>query len=236
MSRFIIHMLIVILALLAGGGLLAACGGGGEELTLVRGFFTASRYQDRATLGNMSMAVFSPTEDGIATSPSIQNVTEEDRRQLRFGELQQALEDIQAAETSFRAEKKQYQDANEEAIGRVIEANREGEEVASRDEEVRDTWTQWVSDEREFARKVSDAQNALNEESRLAQASVYDPSNPINVVELDGELLSKDVTVTANVELDGASEERTMVFTMQKVELQGEAGLIEGRWIITSIE
>ena len=236
MSRFIIHMLIVILALLAGGGLLAACGGGGEELTIIRGFFTASRYQDRATLGNMSMVVFSPTEDGIASSPSIENVTEEDRRQLRFSELQQALEDIQAAETSFRAEKKQYQDENEEAIGRVIDANREGEEVASSDEEVRDTWNQWVADEREYARKVSDAQNALNDESRLAQASVYDPSNPINVVEFEGELLSKDVTVSANIEMDGGSEEQTMVFTLQKVELQGEAGLIEGRWIITSIE
>ena len=236
MSRFIIHMLIVILALLAGGGLLAACGGGGQELTLIRGFFTASRYQDRATLGNMSMVVFSPTEDGIASSPSIENVTEEERRQLRFSELQQALEDIQAAETSFRAEKKQYQDENEEAIGRVIDANREGEEVASSDEEVRDMWSQLVADEREYARKVSDAQNALNDESRLAQASVYDPSNPINVVDYEGELLSKDVTVSANIEMDGGSEERTMVFSLQKVELQGEQGLIEGRWIITSIE
>ena len=236
MSRFIIHMLIVILALLAGGGLLAACSGGGQELTLIRGFFTASRYQDRATLGNMSMVVFSPTEDGIASSPSIENVTEEERRQLRFSELQQALEDIQAAETSFRAEKKQYQDENEEAIGRVIDANREGEEVASSDEEVRDMWNQLVADEREYARKVSDAQNALNDESRLAQASVYDPSNPINVVDYEGELLSKDVTVSANIEMDGGSEERTMVFSLQKVELQGEQGLIEGRWIITSIE
>jgi hypothetical protein len=236
MSRFIIHMLIVILVLLAGGGLLAACGGGGQELTLIRGFFTASRYQDRATLGNMSMVVFSPTEDGIASSPSIENVTEEERRQLRFSELQQALEDIQAAETSFRAEKKQYQDENEEAIGRVIDANREGEEVASSDEEVRDMWNQLVADEREYARKVSDAQNALNDESRLAQASVYDPSNPINVVDYEGELLSKDVTVSANIEMDGGSEERTMVFSLQKVELQGEQGLIEGRWIITSIE
>ena len=224
------------LTLLAGGGLLAACGGGGQELTLIRGFFTASRYQDRATLGNMSMVVFSPTEDGIASSPSIENVTEEERRQLRFSELQQALEDIQAAETSFRAEKKQYQDENEEAIGRVIDANREGEEVASSDEEVRDMWNQLVADEREYARKVSDAQNALNDESRLAQASVYDPSNPINVVDYEGELLSKDVTVSANIEMDGGSEERTMVFSLQKVELQGEQGLIEGRWIITSIE
>ena len=51
-----------------------------------------------------------------------------------------------------------------------------------------------------------------------------------------GDLLSKDVTVTADITLDGSESERTMVFTMQKVELQGEAGLIDGRWIITNIE
>ena len=237
MSRFITHTLIVTLALLAGGGLLAACGGGGAELTLVRGFFTASRYEDRSTLGNISMVFFSPQEEGIATSPSVDNVSEETRRPLQLQELQSTLAEIQTAETDFRAEKKVYQDENEEAIGRVIEAQREGEDVAGDDEEVRDAWAQLVDDERDFAREVSDAQTALNEESRIASASVYDPSNPINVVDYDGELLLKDVTVSANVELNGSESERTMVFTMQKVELQGEEGLIiEGRWIITNIE
>ncbi len=236
MSRFITHTLIVTLALAAGGGLLAACGGGGEELTLVRGFFQASRFEDRTTLGNMSMVFFSPQEDGIATSPSVDAVTEVQRRPLQLQALQQALDEIRAAETDFRAEKKMYQDENEETIARIIETQREGEEVASDDEEVRDAWAQWVEDEREFARKVSDAQNALNEESRLAAASTYDPSNPINVVDYTGYLLSKDVTVTADVELNGSESEQTMVFTMQMVELEGDAGLIEGRWIITNIE
>ena len=236
MSRFITHTLIVTLALLAGGGLLAACGGGGEELTLVRGFFQASRYEDRTTLGNMSMVFFSPQEDGIASSPSVDAVSEVDRRPLRLQELQQALTEVQAAETDFRAEKKMYQDENEEAIARVIEAQREGEDIASNDEEIRDAWTQWVDDEREFARKVSDAQNELNEESRIASASTYDPSNPINVVDYTGDLLTKDVTVSANISLDGSDSERTMVFTMQKVELQDGEGLIDGRWIITNIE
>lgn len=236
MSRFITHTLIVTMALLAGGGLLAACGGGGEELTLVRGFFQASRYEDRTTLGNMSMVFFSPQENGIASSPSVDAVSEVDRRPLRLQELQEALAEVQAAETDFRAEKKLYQDENEETIARVIEAQREGEDIASSDEEVRDVWTQWVDDEREFARKVSDAQNELNEESRIASASTYDPSNPINVVDYTGDLLTKDVTVTANISLDGSDSERTMVFTMQKVELQDGEGLIDGRWIITNIE
>ena len=134
-------------------------------------------------------------------------------------------------------EKKLYQDENFEAIARVIEAERAEEDVARRDQEVQEAWSTWREDERGFARKVSAAQTDLDDESRIAQASTYDPANPLNVAEFEGELVSKDVTVTATVTKDGVEEERTMVITLQKVELQGgEAGLIDGRWIITSLE
>jgi hypothetical protein len=230
------HALVFTAALLVGGGLLAACGGGGQEAAFVRGFFTASRYEDRTTLGNMSMVVFSPQEEGIASSPSIDNVTEEQSRPLRMRELRQALDEVQAEEETFRAEKKAYQDENTDAITRVIEAARDSNDVARRDEEVKETWDQLVADERDFAREVSDALNALNAETVVAERSVYDPSNPLDVVQYDGVLVSKDVTVTASMTKDGESAERTMVFTLQKVDLEGEDGIIDGRWIITAIE
>ena len=237
MSRSMLkHALVFTLALLVGGGLLAACGGGGQEAAFVRGFFQASRYEDRTTLGNMSMVVFSPQEEGIASSPSIDNVTEEQSRPLRMRELRQAFDEIQAEEETFRLEKKAYQDENTDAITRVIEAARDSNDVARRDEEVKETWDQLVADERELAREVSDALNALTAETRVAERSVYDPSNPIDVVQYDGAILVKDVTVTANMAKDGESSERTMVFTLQKVQLQGEDGIIDGRWIITAIE
>ena len=230
--------LIAIISLLMSSGLLTACGGGGEELSLVRAFFTASRYNDRSTLGNMTMVFFTPEEDGIASSPAVDNVTEEQRRSLRLAELGAALEGIQAEETTFRSDKKAYQDENEETITRILQAQRDEEEIDSDDEEIQGIWNTWVSDERDFARKVSDAQNELNQAVRIAEASVYDPSNPINVIDYEGELITKDVTVTASIAKDGNSEDRTMVFTIQKVELQGggEEGLIDGRWIITDIE
>lgn len=227
----------ITLSLLIGGGLLAACGGGGEELSIMRSFFQASRYGDRTTLGNMSMVVFDPQEDGIASSPSVEAVTEEQRRALRMIELSQELQELREEETAFREEKKAYQDENFETITRVVEAEREGEDVRRRDQEVQEAWTKWREDEREFARQVSAKQNELSEESRIAQVSTYDPANPLNVVEFEGELISKDVTVTASIELDGASADRTMTVTLQKVELAGgETGMIEGRWIITAIE
>jgi hypothetical protein len=239
MSRATVkRSLVVMTALLMGGGLLSACGGGGAELSLIRAFFQASRFGDRTTLGNMTMVFFEPEENGIASSPSIDSVTEEQRRSLRLSELNESLQEIQDAETVFRDEKRVYQDENEEAIARVLEAQRDAEDVDSDDEEVGAAWNTWVSDEREFARKVSDAQNALNTAVRIAEASVYDPANPVNVADYTGELVTKDVTVTATISKDGNSEERTMVFTIQKVELQGEAedDIIDGRWIITALE
>ncbi|MCY3846713.1 MAG: hypothetical protein OXH69_24595 [Acidobacteria bacterium] len=227
----------ITLSLLVGGGLFAACGGGGEELSIMRSFFQASRYGDRTTLGNMSMVVFDPQEEGIASSPSVEAVTEEQRRPLRMIELSEELQTLRADETAFREEKKAYQDENFDVIARVVEAERAGEDVRRRDQEVQEAWAKWVEDEREFARQVSAKQNELNDESRIAQVSTYDPANPLNVVEFEGELISKEVTVSASIERDGSSEDRTMTVTLQMVELAGgETGMIEGRWIITAIE
>lgn len=238
MSRSMLKQsLVFTLALLLGGGLLAACGGGGQEASIVRAYFQASRYEDRTTLANMATVFFSPAENGIASSPSIDNVTEPATRPLEMQELSRALEEMRAEEDVFRDEKKAYQDENTDAIQRIIEAGREGTDVASRDEEIKDTWDQLVADEREFARKVSDAQNALNQEMGLAEISTYDPANPIAVAQYAGTHFSKDVTVTANIAMpDGERTERTMVMTMEKVDLQGAMGLIEGRWIITAID
>ena len=201
---------VLTLSLLAGGGLLSACGGGGEELSIMRSFFQASRYGDRTTLGNMSMVVFDPQEDGIASSPSVESVTEEQRRALRMIELRAELDALRVEEQTFREEKKAYQDENFDTITRVVEAERDGEDVRRRDQEVQEAWTKWNEDEREFSRQVSSKQNELNDESRIAQASTYDPSNPLNVVEFEGELISKEVTVSASIEHDGTEEERTM--------------------------
>jgi hypothetical protein len=58
----------------------------------------------------------------------------------------------------------------------------------------------------------------------------------VEVTEYDGELLTKDVSVTATVELDGTESERSMVITLQKAVLVGSDGtVIEGRWVVAQI-
>jgi hypothetical protein len=274
--------LVLIAVILSGGLLAAACGGGGDELLLARSFFQAARFDDRTSLGNMSLVPFTPQDDGIASSPGVDFVGEEERRPLQMIELTASLTEARDAETNFRAEKKNYQDQNEELITLVIESGREGEDPSNADirqaaqawtgrtgervernnnagrrehfNEIRDSWNSQVAEERDWARKVSDAQNALNDERRIVDVSLYDfvrdSPEAIEVTAYGGELVSKQFTVTANVTKDEVETETTMCFTVQKADLHGVpmpvpegeevegdgTGTVEGRWIITDID
>ena len=99
-------------------------------------------------------------------------------------------------------------------------------------------WNNLVDEERSYAQKVSDATAELNRAVQIANASVFDPSNPIDVTAYDGDVITKALTVTASVEKDGSSTDGTMGITIEKAEISGgEANeLVPSRWIITSIE
>ncbi len=281
MSRSMVKRSLVLIAVVLSGGLLvAACGGGGDELLLARSFFQAARFDDRTSLGNMSLVPFTPQDDGIASSPSVEFVGEEERRPLQMIELSQALVETRDGETNFRNEKKMYQDNNEELITLAIESGREGEDPSNADirgatqawtartgervernnnagrrehfNGIRDSWNMQVAEERDWARKVSDAQNAINDERSIVDVSLYDfvrdSPEAVEVAEYGGELVTKRFTVTANVTKDEVEEERTMCFMVQKADLHGvpmpsaeeegetTEGIVEGRWIITEID
>ena len=281
MSRSMVKRSLVLIAVILSGGLLAAaCGGGGDELLIARSFFQAARFDDRTSLGNMSLVPFTPQDDGIASSPGVDFVGEEERRPLEMIELNQALNETRDGETTFRADKKMYQDNNEELITLAIESGREGEDPSNADirqavqawtgrtdervarnnnagrrehfNGIRDFWSVQVSEEREWARKVSEAQNALNDERRIVDVSLYDfvrdSPEAIEVIQYGGELVTKQFTVTATVTQNEVGEERTMCFTIQKADLHGvpmpsaeeegemTEGVVEGRWIITEID
>ena len=214
----------------------SACGGSGAERTLLRSYFLAARLNDRPTLNNIAMVAFNPLEDGTVRTFSIDSVAEEESRPLRLKELNAALMEAGQAEDDFTVEKVAYQDENFEAINRVLEAEREDEEVARGDVEVQEAWTDWRTRTMEFAKVVSGARVELDDEQNAASLSVFDPNNPVELTEYDGELLTKAVSITANVELDGTETERSMVITLQKAVLTGSDGaMIEGGWVIAQI-
>ena len=224
-------------AVCALAGLVAGCAGG-QEQAIIRNYFVASRVNDVSTLGNIAMVRFDREVDGVVRSPTVESVTEEQRRPVRIREFDQAVMDARAAEEEFTARKIAYQDENVAAISRVLEAESEDREVASRDLEAQEEWTTWRDETRQYARALSDAQAQLNDESAVAELSVFDPNNPVDLTQYDGELLSKRVTIAATVETPDSQEiDRTMVVTLEKVELTDQDGvMLDGRWIITGLE
>ena len=236
-SRTTALVFVLFMAPLATCMFVSACSGSGAEQTLIRAYFTAARVRVTGSHSTTSRWSRSIPVKTARSRPSRSRVSsEEQRRPLRLKELSAALITAQQAEDDFTAEKVTYQDEQFDAINRVLLAERDGEDVARRDVEVQEAWTDWRTRTIEHAKMVSGARVELSNEENAASLSVFDPSTPVEVTEYDGELLTKDVSVTASVELDGTESERSMVIKLQKAVLVGSDGtVIEGRWVVAQI-
>ncbi len=230
------RMKVPVLALCTGL-LFSACGGSGEEQTLIRTYFQAARVNDRASLGNIAMYAWNTDERGAVSRPNVQSVAEEQRRPLRMQELSEMLVELRETEETFTQEKIAYQDENFDAINRVLEAEREGEDAGRRDQEVQEAWTDWRERTMEHSRAVSSALDELNAELIEAQLSMDDPNNPLDLAQYNGELVTKEVEITARVSVDGGEpEEEGLTVTLQRAILAGEDGTpMEGRWVVRNI-
>ena len=216
--------------------IVTACGGGsGAELRLIRTFFDRSNVGDRGSLQGITLFMWDAGEMGTVSRPAIDSMSEERRRPLRIKALTQAVVDANTAERAFAQEKIAYQDENFDAIVRVLEAERNDEEVASRDANVQEAWTDWRTRTMEHTKRISDAGLELSTEENTASLSVYDPSNPIDLAEFDGEVVTKDVMITANIEIDGIETERQLTVTLLRTVLTGGEEPIEGRWVIANV-
>ena len=152
-------------------------------------------------------------------------------------EQSEALQEVRRAQQEFADEMKMYQDENFDAINRVLEAEREGNNLRRRaDREVQEAWTDWRDRTIEHSRAVAAARDQLNAEVGEAQLSMFDPNNPIDVTQYEGELVTKEVELSARIELDGNETEEMLTITLQRTILMGADGLpMEGRWVIRNI-
>ncbi len=238
MDRRYLRSWMSILALALASGLMAtACSAPEEQLT-IRKYFDAARMRDNVTLNNIATVSFRPQEEGIVQSFRIVSVSSEERRPLRIKELNAAYEAAKKADEEFTNRKKEYQDKNLEAIDRVLRAERENRPLRGRDLEVQKEWTKWREETSEYAKKVSDARRAAADEAAVPELSVYDARNPVRVADYDGDLLTKDVTIDAEVRTpDNQVVRKQLVVRMQRAELRAPGGeQRQGRWIITSIK
>ncbi len=217
--------------------ILAGCGGSTDEQQVIKKYFDASRMRDQTTLANIATVPFRPQEEGTIQRYSVVSVSEEQRRTLRIKELNAAVEAAKKEDDEFTKKKKEYQDVNIEAIDRVLRAERENKPLRGRDLDVQKAWTKWREETAAVSKKLSEARKAANDERSVAEQSVYDARNPINLADYDGELVTKQVTISATVRSpDNQSADRQLVITLQRAEVKGAAGARTGRWLITAIK
>lgn len=209
------------------------------EENLVRQFFRASGLRDSQTLSNFSTVSFEPKTEGTVADFDVTAVSPERSEPLRAIELDRAVTEAEAANKVFNETKKTYQDANAEAIDRVLKAESAKRKLTGRDAQVQAEWTKWRDESSAEAKKVSAARAALADATPIAELSLMaNAGSPTpTVAELDGTLVSKDISVTASVRgADGATTEKNFVLTVQRAVVKSDKGERQGKWIITDIK
>jgi hypothetical protein len=227
----------LILAIVAMTG---CATGGGEETTTLRKYFNASKMRDNSTLANIATVSFDPDTHGQVQGFSVTASTPDQVTPLTLKQRQADLKAAQDAETEFSKKKKEFQDANAEAIERILKAEAANKPLRGKDAEIQAAWTKWRDDTKVFATKISDARKALNVDRPVVEISVMDPREPVLVTDYDGELSTKNLTIDAKIKApDGTTSQKQYVFTIQRATLKGivgkdgKPGDMVGRWVIT---
>jgi hypothetical protein len=226
---------------LATAALSACSSANASEENLVRQFFRASGLRDNQTLSNFATVSFEPkTEGTVGTGDfEVTAVSPERTEPLRVIELSKAVTEAEAANKAFNDKKKTYQDANADAIDRVLKAESAGRKLTGRDAQVQAEWTKWRDESGAEAKKLSAARAALSDARPIAELSLMANSGAPTptVEELNGTLVSKDITVKAQVkDAAGATSEKTLVMTVQRAVVKTDKGERTGKWIITGIK
>jgi hypothetical protein len=231
---------VVLASVVLMAAALSACSSpNAVEENLVRQFFRASSLRDNMTLANFAVVDFDPKTNGTVQNFEVTAVTPEKTEPLRVIELSKALEDAESANKSFNEKKKVYQDANMEAIDRVLKAESAGRKLAGKDAQIQAEWTKWRDETGAEAKKVSSARTALSNARPLAELSLMPNAGAQTptVEEMDGTMVSKDITVAAQVRgADGSTSPKNFVVTAQRAVVKAKEGERQGRWIITSIK
>jgi hypothetical protein len=210
-----------------------ACGGG-EEKTLLTKYFTASKIADNMTLANIATVSFDPKVDGQMGSFSILSVSEEKVSPLELKKHAADLKTAMDEEKAFTTKKTEYQDANTEAIDRILKAEGKNQPLKGKDAEIQKEWNKWREETAVHAKKVSELRKRVAEDQPIVEISCQDQRNPIDTTAYEGETASKDVTIEGQGKTDAGTATKKYVFTLERVTLKNVNGRdVVGRWVIT---
>lgn len=230
---------VAIALLVAPLALLAAACSRPEEQQFIMQFFRAARARDNQTLSMMSAVEFTPREHGIVEDFEITQVSAEARKPLEFKSLVEAERKATMADEEFRKRKIEYQNANLPALEVIVKLERDPKaKMTPAQLKMKAEWDKWRADTTMHQKALTAAKTALSSSIGPAEASLTQPGQPpFTPEQFQGELISKDVTLDAQVRTpEGQTVPKTLVITMQRVSGTLEGQQREGRWIITRIQ
>jgi hypothetical protein len=216
-----------------------ACGGGAEK-SVLDGFFRAARMRDNATLSNIATVSYDARTLGQVESFSVTNVGEEKVEPLQLKTLAATYDEAKKADDEFTKNKMAYQDQHAEELKAFEDARKGGPQpkgkAAKTSAEFQTAWTKWVDDTKVSAKKVSEAREKLATARAIADVSVMNPQNPVDPTQYDGEMATKDYTISAKIITpDGQHVTKTMLVTIQQARLKGDKP-VTGKWIVTGLK
>ena len=228
----------VALVLAPLGILAAACSSTPPEQQLLNQFFRASRTRDNETLARMSAVEFDPREQGEVSSFEITNVSDERRTPLDFKSLLDARQKAADDEADFRRRRVEFESANRPALEAIAKMERDpAAKFNATQQKLKAEWDKWRQDALAVNKATSAARAALNNASGPAEASLAQPGQAAFAPDkFTGELVSKDVTVNAEVRKDGQTTNKTLVITIQRVDGTLDGTQRTGRPIIARIQ
>ena len=230
--------LAIALAIAPLAWLTAACSAPPEQQTLNQ-FFRAARTRDNETVARMSAVDFDPRTRGEVMDFEITNVSEERRSPLDFKTLIDAERKAAAAESDYRKKRLDWESANRQALETIAKMQRDPKvKLSAAQQTMQAEWMKWRTESGTMQKATAAAKAALASATGPAEASLSQPGQPPLAPEkFQGELLSKDVTLNAEVKApDNQTSQKTLIVTIQRVVGTMDGTQRSGRPIITRIQ
>ena len=218
--------------------LLVACSSAPPERQLLTQFFRAARTRDNETLARMSAVRFTPAEQGEVTDFEITSVGEERRTPLDYKGLMSAQQRANDENEDFKNRRRAFEGPNRAALLEIAKIEKDpAAKFTPAQQKLKAEWDTWRQDALGKEKAVTQARANLTNAIGPAEASLAQPGQPaFSAEKFQGDLVSKDVTVNADVRKDNKTTQKTLIITIQRVEGTLDGAQRTGRPIITRIQ
>lgn len=218
--------------------MLVACSSAPPEQQLLTQFFRAARTRDNETLARMSAVRFTPAEQGEVTDFEITSVGEERRTPLDYKGLMSAQQRASDETEELRNRRRAFETPNRVALLEIAKTEKDpAAKFNPAQQKLKAEWDKLRQDVLAAEKATAQAKAALTNAIGPAEASLAQPGQPaFSAEKFQGELVSKDVTVNADVRKDNQTSQKTLIITIQRVEGALDGAQRTGRPIITRIQ